>query len=196
MSLEIEAANQSAVSSGELQTTKAGRNDILMRALADVRLLLIALWLGAAVFFSAAVAPSAFAALREADLAQANHLAGTIVTRTLGVINTSGFIISLLLLATAFLFRETVMQRAFATEIISLVVVAITTGIGQWGIAARMLALRRAMGRPIDDVPAGDSLRVAFGSLHGLSVMALSLGIIAALVALLLIARRGRARSL
>jgi hypothetical protein len=195
MSLEIEEAGPRAVLSGKTKTT-AERSSMLMRALTDVRLLLIALWLGAAVFFSAAVAPSAFAALREAALPQANHLAGTIVTRTLGLINISGFIISLLLLATAFLFRETAGQRAFATEIISLAVVAITTGIGQWGIAARMLALRRAMGRPIDEVPAGDSLRVAFGSLHGLSVMALSLGIIAALVALLLIARRVRVNSL
>jgi hypothetical protein len=58
-----------------------------------------------------------------------------------------------------------------------------------------MLQLRRAMGRPIDEVPVGDSLRQAFDSLHGLSVMALGVGMIAALVAGLLIARRGRANS-
>lgn len=196
MNLEIEETGARAVSSGEAKTEAQGRSGMLRRALTDVRLLLIALWLGAAIFFSAAVAPSAFGVLRAAELQQANHLAGSIVTRTLGIINTGGFIISLLLLATAFFFKEKVSQRAFATEIVSLAIVAITTGIGQWGIAARMLALRRAMGRPIDEVSAGDSLRVAFGSLHGLSVMALGLGIIAALVALLLIARRGPTRSL
>lgn len=167
-----------------------------MQALTDVRLLLIALWLGAAVFFSAAVAPSVFAVLRGASVPQASHLAGTIVTRTLSVINTGGFIISLVLLISAFLFREAARRRAFVTEVISLSIVAITTAVGQWGIAARMLALRSAMGRPIDEVPAGDSLRVAFNSLHGLSVMALGVGMLAALVALLLIARRGRANSL
>jgi hypothetical protein len=196
MSLEVEEAGARALSPVAAKTAAGLSSGMLMRALADVRLLLIALWLGAAVFFSAAVAPSAFAALREANLAQANHLAGTIVTRTLGIINTGGFIISLLLLATAFLYRERIRRRAFATEIISLGSVALATGIGQWVIGARMSALRRAMGRPIDDVPAGDSLRVAFGSLHGLSVMALGLAIIAALVALLLIARRGRVNSL
>lgn len=173
--------------------TTTARLSSLARALADVRLLLIALWLGAAVFFSAAVAPSVFAVLRGALLPQANHLAGSIVTRTLGLINTGGFIISLLLLATAFLFRETARRRAFLTEIIALAVVAITTALGQWYIAARMVVLRQAMGRPIDEVPAGDSLRAAFDSLHGLSVTALGIGMLAALVALLLIAHRGRA---
>ena len=167
-----------------------------MQALMDVRLLLIALWLGAAVFFSAAVAPSVFGVLRGASVPQANHLAGTIVTQTLSVINTGGFIISLVLLISAFLFREAERQRALVTEVIALGIVAITTAMGQWGIAARMLALRSAMGRPIDEVPAGDSLRVAFNSLHGLSVMALGVGMLAALAALLLIARRGRANSL
>ncbi|MBD0327042.1 MAG: DUF4149 domain-containing protein [Pyrinomonadaceae bacterium] len=194
MSLGVEEAGARAVGTKTSDETQAvAQGGALARALTDVRLLLIALWLGAAVFFSAAVAPSAFGVLRAASVPQANHLAGSIVTRTLAIINTGGFIISLLLLATAFLFRETAKRRPFVTEIIALVVVAVTTALGQWGIAARMLSLRQAMGRPIDDVPAGDSLRVAFASLHGLSVMALTLGMIAAIVALLLIARRGRA---
>jgi hypothetical protein len=190
------------VEAGEAGTREMLRGDgratgglALRHTLADLRLLLIALWLGAAVFFSMAVAPSAFGVLRAAGVAQANHLAGQIVTRTLGVVNIAGFIISLLLLATAFLDREALSRRAFATETLALAVVAVATGLSQWGITARMLQLRRAMGRPIDEVPVGDSLRQAFDSLHGLSVMALGVGMIAALVAGLLIARRGRANS-
>lgn len=178
------------------ETKTAERVGVLARVLADVRLLLIALWLGAAVFFSAVVAPVVFGVLRGASLPQANHLAGSIITRTLAVINTGGFIISLLLLATAFLYTELATRRAFVTEIIALAIVALTTSFGQWVIAARMLALRGAMGRPIDDVPLGDPLRVAFNSLHGWSVMALGAGVLAALVALLSIARRKPARSL
>lgn len=193
MSVEIGEA-RSATQGETKSATRSSR--ALMHALTDVRLLLIALWLGAAVFFSAAVAPAAFAVLRGAGVPQAGHLAGTIVTRTLSIINTGGFIISLILLISAFLFREAARRRAFVTEVISLGIVAITTGVGQWGIAARMVSLRREMGRPIDEVPAGDALRLAFDSLHGLSVMALGTGIIAALVALLLIVRRGRANSL
>jgi hypothetical protein len=55
-----------------------------------------------------------------------------------------------------------------------------------------MLALRAQMLRPIDDVAVDDPLRMSFNSLHGYSVTALSLGVIAAAVALLLIARRGK----
>ena len=48
-----------------------------------VRLLLLGLWLGAAMFFSFAVAPSAFAVL------PARELAGAIVTRTIGIVRAS-----------------------------------------------------------------------------------------------------------
>ena len=178
------AARRESRSSGALAKVAA----VVVR---DVRLLLVALWLGAAVFFSAAVAPSAFAVLRRFAVPHASELAGSIVTRTLAVVNTGGFIISLLLLASAFLFSRAVSRRAFYAEIISLSVLLIMTGTGQWIIAAKMLALRAALGRPIDDVAQNDPLRVAFNSLHGYSVTALGIGIIAAVVALLLIARRG-----
>jgi hypothetical protein len=156
----------------------------------DVRLLLVALWLGAAVFFSAAVAPSAFAVLRRFAVPHVNELAGSIVTRTLSIVNTGGFIVGLLLLASAFLFSRTVKRRAFYAEIISLTLLAITTATGQWVIAAKMLALRAGLGRPIDEVAQNDPARIAFNSLHGYSVTALAIGIVAAIVALLLIARR------
>jgi hypothetical protein len=53
-----------------------------------------------------------------------------------------------------------------------------------------MAALRAQMGRPIEEVAADDPLRVAFGVLHGNSVTALSVAMLAAAVALFLIARR------
>jgi hypothetical protein len=166
------------------------RGALVQTLMRDVRLMLIALWLGAAVFFSAAVAPSAFAVLRARHVVNANELAGTLVTRTLAIVNTSGFIISLLLLASAFLFRAGLRRRAFYAEVLSLALVALTTGVGQWIINARLLALRVAMGRPIDEVDLRDPLRIAFNDLHGYSVFALAIGILAAALALLLIARR------
>lgn len=192
--MSVEAGDAGVATPRVRATTMRG--GLLSRIVTDVRLLLIALWLGAAVFFSAVVAPSVFIVLRGASVPQANHLAGTIVTRTLGIINTGGCIIAVLLLLTAFLFREASKRRAFVMELIAFTVVAVTTGVGQWGIAARMSALRVQMGQPIDEVPASDALRVAFQSLHGWSVMALSVGMIAAIVALFLIARRGRENSL
>ena len=161
--------------------------------LQDIRLLLMGLWLGAAVFFSFVVAPSAFSILRSSSALYANHLAGSIVTRTLAVVNTSGFVISLVLLASALLWRETEQRRrASLIEIVSLAVVAVATGAGQWVIAARMLELRRQMGRPIDDIAQADPLRLAFNSLHGYSVAALAVAMLAGLVAFILISRRAR----
>lgn len=156
----------------------------------DVRLLLIALWLGGAVFFSATVAPTAFSVLRSRHVPYANEAAGSIVTVTLSVVNTSGFVISLLLLLSAFLFRRRVKRRALLAETILLALVAVATAVGQWVIAARMLSLRAQMGVPIDDVAVDDPLRISFNNLHGYSVAALGVAIIAAAVALLLIARR------
>lgn len=160
----------------------------------DVRLLLLALWLGGAVFFSAAVAPAAFAVLRARGVPYASEAAGAIVTRTLSIINTGGFVIALLLLVSAFLFRREVARRALLAETIALALVGLATATGQWVIAARMVALRTAMGRPIDDVPVDDPLRLTFGAWHGYSVAALAVAIVAAAAALLLIARRGQAR--
>lgn len=184
------------VEEGRAEIGAAGREDAVRRdswlaaVVRDVRLLIIALWLGGAVFFSATVAPTAFSVLRARNVPYANEAAGTIVTRTLSILNTGGFILALLLLASAFLFRPRGKRRALLAETLSLAVLAMATGVGQWVIAARMLALRAAMGRPIDDVTADNPLRVNFNTLHNYSVTALSVGVIAAAVALLLIARR------
>ena len=188
MSVEVEKNGTEIGAVPRTETVE--RSGWLATVVRDVRLMLVALWLGGAVFFSATVAPSAFGVLRARGVPYANEAAGSIVTRTLSVVNTSGFILALLLLLTAFLFRQGTKRRALFAEIVSLALVLIATGVGQWIIAARMIALRAAMGRPIDDVAADDPLRVSFNSLHGYSVTALSVGIIAAAVALLLIARR------
>jgi hypothetical protein len=184
MSVEVRE-NEAAVSARAGES--AGRLAALVR---DARLLLVALWLGGAVFFSAAVAPAAFAVLRARGVPYANEAAGSIVTRTLSLLNTGGFVLALALLLSAFLFRQGAGRRAFLAETVALAVLALATGVGQWVIAARMLQLRAAMGRPIDDVAADDPLRLTFGTLHGYSVAALGVAIIAAAVVLLLIARR------
>ncbi|HEY0081335.1 MAG TPA: DUF4149 domain-containing protein [Pyrinomonadaceae bacterium] len=156
-------------------------------ALGDARLLLLGMWLGAAVCFSFAVAPGAFAVL------PSRELAGAIVTRIIGVVNVSGFLIALLLLATAFARgRDAARRRAWTVELIALALLGLATGVGQWVVGARMAALRVAMGRPVDEVAASDPLRLAFNSLHGYSVAAMTAAMLAAVVAFILIARRNR----
>lgn len=190
MSLTVEerasGTATSAHSATETLAPERSQHSLALILLRDTRLLFLALWLGAAVFFSFAVAPAVFSVL------PARELAGAVVSRTLGIVNTGGFFISLLLLLTAFLFRRNTSRRAFYTEIVALALLALTTSTGQWIIAARLQALRAAMGRQIDEVAASDPLRIAFNSLHGYSVTALSLGMVAAIVAFLLIARRAK----
>ena len=153
------------------------------------RLILLACWFGAALFFGAVVAPAAFGVLRSFGLPNANEIAGSIVTRSLSVINIAGFLISLLLLVTAILRRNSAGRVSFIVECVCLAVIALATGVGHWLIAARMRALRAAMELPIDQIAASDPRRIEFSSLHGYSVNVLGLAMIASLVALVLMSR-------
>lgn len=153
------------------------------------RLILLAVWFGAALFFGAVVAPAAFGVLRSFGLPNASEIAGSIVTRSLSVVNLAGFVIALLLLVTVILRRNYSSRLSFIVECICLGIIALATGVGHWFIAARMRALRAAMVLPIDQIAADDARRIAFNNLHGYSVNALSLAMIAALVAMVLMAR-------
>lgn len=151
--------------------------------------MLLAVWFGAALFFSVVVAPAAFGVLRAHGLPNAGELAGGIVTRSLSVVNVAGCVIALLLLVTLFVRRGSVGRFAFLAEAICLLLIALAAGVGHWIIAARMRALRTAMVLPIDQIAADDARRIAFSALHGYSVNALGLAMIAALVALVLMSR-------
>ena len=152
------------------------------------RLVAAALWLGGAAFFSFAVAPTVFAVLPTRDLA------GAVVARTLSIVNVGGLVVGSLLLLTWPAGRGLVRRAARATEAAALAIVALASAAGHWLVAARMRDLRARMGAPIDALAADDPLRVAFNDLHGYSVAALTAGMLAGLVALLLIAGRTRSR--
>ena len=162
-----------------------------MNVVINLRLFLIAMWLGAALFFSAIVAPGAFAVLRNYHLPNANEIAGAVVNRSLSAVNVSGFVISLLLLGSLFFLRRE-HSGAFILEAISLLVLAAATGIGHWVIAAKLRALRLALDTPIDQISATDPRRISFNSLHGYSVKALGIAMIAALLAFGFSAYRSR----
>ena len=157
-----------------------------MRVINNIRMSLLAAWLGVAIFFSAVVAPSAFGVLRSFGLPNASEIAGTIVSRGLTVVNKSGLILSLILLVTALAVRKCYGRALFTLQTVLIVIVAIATAAGEWVIAARMRGLRAAMQGHIDQVPLDDPNRIAFAALHGYSVTALGVAVIAALIVILL----------
>jgi hypothetical protein len=157
-----------------------------MNLAADFRTLLIALWLGAALFFSFAVAQSAFAVL------PSRELAGSVVNRTLAIINYSGLVVGLILLATSFVSRRSLSRAKLRAEQFSLLLLTAACAFGQFFIAAKLRGLREQINRPIDELASNDPLRVAFGSLHGYSVMVLAAALVAAIIVFFLLAGRAR----
>jgi len=157
-----------------------------MVLMADFRSFLVALWLGAAVFFTVAVAQSAFAVL------PSRELAGALVNRTLTILNYGGIIIGLILLASSFVHKEKVNRLKISIEQGLLLFLTAACAFGQFVIGARLHNLREQIGRPIDEIPLDDPLRIAFGELHGYSVLILAFAMLAALIVYFLLANRAR----
>lgn len=155
-----------------------------MKFLSDIRLLLTGLWLGAAVFFIA-VAQSSFAVL------PSRELAGSVVSRTLMIVNISGLIIGLILLASSFLRQQGVKPLWIWTERFLLVILTLACAAGQFVIALWLSFVRAQMGgRPIDEIPLEDPLRIQFNNLHQYSVWVLAAAMIAALLVFFIISRK------
>src|SRR5205807_5666869 len=134
---------------------------ILSTILKPLQPLLLGRLLGFTIFFGAAVAPNLFSVLLAANLANANELAGTIVTRLLAIINRGGFEIGLFLLVTAYFASKYESVARFA-EMSSLAILAIMTGVSHWVISARMLAIRASLSAPIDQIASSDPRRIEF----------------------------------
>ena len=155
-----------------------------MKFFANLRVLLVALWLGAAIFFSFAVAPSVFAVL------ESREMAGSVVNRTLAILNYSGLIIGLILLASSFIFRQHFGRIRFWFEQVLTLVLTIACGIGQFVIGAKLHDIREQIGRPIEQIALDDPLRIAFDNLHQYSVTVLSIAMISAIIIFFLLAQR------
>jgi hypothetical protein len=158
-----------------------------MKFLSNIRLLLIGLWLGAAVFFSFAVAPGAFAVLRNLQIANFSSIAGEMVSRNLMIVNLSGLIIGLLLLASSFLGAANTNRFALWAERISLLLLTVACAVGQFVIALWLRFVKAEIGRPIDEVAADDPLRLKFNNLHEYSVWVLIAAMVAAIIVFFII---------
>jgi hypothetical protein len=151
-----------------------------IQVLAFLEALLISVWLGSMVFFSFAVAPSAFGVL------PTRHLAGQIVASTLSKVEVIGLVAGGLLLVIhliAWRYNDArPRERAARIGLVGLMILA-TAGMRFW-ISPAMNSLRAAMGRPVDDIAPSDPLRVQFNDLHQYSVTLMAIAMLAGLALL------------
>lgn len=155
-----------------------------MKFLSDIRLLLIGIWIGAACFFSFAVAPSVFSVI------ESRELAGSVVSRTLMIVNISGLIIGAILLVSSFFKQAGVNKFALWTERILLLIMTAACGVGYFVISLWLSYIKTQIGKPIEQVPLEDPLRIQFNTLHQYSVWILVTAVIAALIAFFIVSRK------
>ena len=157
-----------------------------MRVINNIRMSLLAAWLGLAIYFSAVVAPGNFGVLRSFGVANAMEIAGTLVGRSLSAVNKSGLLLGLLLLVSGPAVKKFYGRASFILQNALLIIVAISTAVGEWVIAANMRGLRAAINAQFGQGSPTDSNHVAFMMLHLYSVAALCVAMIAGLIVILL----------
>lgn len=145
-----------------------------------IRLVLFSLWLGAMSFFSAFVAPAAFAVL------PTRRMAGDVVSRTLGGLEYFGIAIAVLLLIALFFSHET-KRKLFYFETVVTLAMLVSTLIARFIVAAKLHNIRVEYGDRLDAMAASDPVRVTFGTLHQASVGLTGFNMIAALVLIVIL---------
>lgn len=148
-------------------------------------LLALVVWIGGIIFFAAAVAPTVFKVL------PTRHLAGAVVTRSLGILHWMGIVCGIVFLITSMLNSYSARGAAhpLAMRHVLVCVMLALTLISQLVVSAKMAALRAAMGE-IDLVAVADARRIAFNQLHAWSTRLESGVLILGLIVLFLVARK------
>ncbi len=154
-----------------------------MKFFSDIRLLILAIWLGAAVFFIG-VAQTAFAVLPDRELA------GAVVNRNLMILNFGGIGIAVILLLTSLVGTAKISTFWLWIERFLLLFLAATCAVGQFVIGMWLASIRGQIGRPIDEVAVDDPLRIQFNVVHQYSTWVFIAGMAAALVAFFIISSR------
>jgi hypothetical protein len=150
-----------------------------------VAALVLSAWLGAALFFSAVVAPAAFRALPDVSMA------GALVRATLPAIFYAGIVAGIVSLWLGL--GAPVSARSVRTA--CAVGLALCCAVAQFGAVQRIERLRTRLTTPIESLAPSDPLRITFGRLHALSVGLLGLAMILAAVTVVLSWRAGLASS-
>ena len=152
---------------------------------AGAEALLLAVWLGAMIFFGFAVAPTVFGVL------PTRELSGQVVNSLIGKLEWVGLICGpLLLLSQLFLWpKREAEAKSRVVRVVLLVMMTLLVAASRFWVSARLHALRAQIGGPIDDIPVTDALRVEFNALHGVSVSLMGATMLAGLVVLFLTVR-------
>ncbi|NNE97836.1 MAG: DUF4149 domain-containing protein [Pyrinomonadaceae bacterium] len=154
-----------------------------MKIISKFELLLVGLWLGAATFFSLAVAPSAFSVI------ESRELAGGVVNKTLTILNFSGIAIGVLLILSSFISRGEARSVWVWLQRFMLLLMTAACAVGQGIIGLYLNHLRSLMDGPIDGIAADSPVRIQFATWHQYSVWVLITGIVAALIAFFILSR-------
>jgi len=146
---------------------------------APVAALLLAAWLGGALYFTVVVTRAAFAVL------PSRTLAGALVGQILPVLFDTGMLVGVFLAVSA---RLSPRGAARSASLVGGIAIAALSAIARFVILARIAQLRLTMPVAIDSLPIGDPSRRAFGQLHAMSVGALGLAMLAGIVVVVVLA--------
>lgn len=154
-------------------------------------LLSLVVWVGGIVFFSFVLAPALFSTLGGVE--NGRHLAGSVVSRSLGTLHMTGITCGLIFTTCLFLYSNAVngSMKAAATRSILIFAMLALTIFSQFAIAPRMAALRNQMG-VIDTIALTDARRVEFNQWHRWSTFAEGGVLISGLVLLFLVSKEIR----
>jgi hypothetical protein len=140
----------------------------------------LAFWLGAAAFFSVAVAPVLFAVL------PTRTLAGEVVGRVLPGVFYSGIVVGVMVMVIEVASRGGWSWRG--REVLG-ALIASACAIAQFIVNPRIARLRAEIAGPIETLAIDDARRMMFGRLHGVSIAWLGVAMLASAIALVLSAR-------
>jgi hypothetical protein len=134
-----------------------------MSVIRFLMLLSLVVWVGGIIFFAFVVAPTVF----HPGILPSRHLAGAVVSRSLGILHAIGLTCGLVFLVTSMTDSQVITGSVapFAGRNLLVYVMIVLTLVSMFAISSRMLNLRNDMVL-IDNVPHDDPRRVEFNRLH------------------------------
>jgi hypothetical protein len=134
-----------------------------MTVIRFLMLLSLVVWVGGIIFFAFVLAPTVF----HPGILPSRHLAGAVVSRSLGILHAIGLSCGLVFLVTSMIDSQVITGSVapFAGRNLLVYVMIVLTLVSMFAISSRMLNLRNDMVF-IDNVPHDDPRRVEFNRLH------------------------------